>query len=252
MKKIYSLLTILVISATATAQTTLLSEDFSAYTCGEPTIEGYCTRDVYAEGTNVPTFPIGGKVYSAGGMAKLGGIRIGSMKSIPLDLSTDGGNFTISFDVKGWETVEGDVEVKIFDVEEGVYASEMVSYTALASDNLEHKSVSFTGGIANSTFTIAAKRAFIDNVKLVTNLGNVSIVNTSVPKITLVENTLVDATLYFRAKANIQIINANGQVIRTAVVDNSNKLDVAALAKGLYIIKGEVNGKIISQKIIKK
>lgn len=70
-------------------------------------------------------------------------------------------------------------------------------------------------------------------------------------KVSLVKNTNVNNTIVFGTKANVQIVNANGQVVKTAsVVENSN-LDVSSLAKGMYIVTAEVNGQKVSQKIIK-
>lgn len=71
-------------------------------------------------------------------------------------------------------------------------------------------------------------------------------------KNTLVKNTNVGNTIVFGAKANVQIINVNGQVVKTANVVENTSLDVSSLTKGMYIVSGEVNGERVSQKIIKK
>ena len=70
-------------------------------------------------------------------------------------------------------------------------------------------------------------------------------------KINLVKNSNVKNTIVFGAKANVQIISANGQVVKTASVSENTNLDVSSLPKGLYIISAEVNGQKVSQKIIK-
>ena len=70
-------------------------------------------------------------------------------------------------------------------------------------------------------------------------------------KVSLVKNTNVNNTIVFGTKANVQIINANGQVVKTANVDANTNLDVSSLSKGMYIVSGEVNGQKVSQKIIK-
>lgn len=67
----------------------------------------------------------------------------------------------------------------------------------------------------------------------------------------LVKNTNVNNTIVFGAKANVQIFNVNGQVVKTASVVENTNLDVSSLAKGMYIISAEVNGQKVSQKIIK-
>jgi len=70
-------------------------------------------------------------------------------------------------------------------------------------------------------------------------------------KINLVKNTNVNNTIVFGAKANVQIVNANGQVVKAASVSENTNLDVSSLPKGMYIISADVNGQKVSQKIIK-
>ena len=261
MKKIYSLFAVAVLSVSAYSQTTVLTEDFAAYTKGGNTTSSGTTApdgtDIYNPGTTVlpagvpsANFPTGTKVYMAGGMVKLGSSSLaGSMTSKVVDLSTDGGNVTVSFDVKGWSAVEGDIKVTITG-----QAPKTVTYAALMSGSLESKSVSFTGGVANSTVTIetTAKRAYIDNFKVVTGDATMAVVDANASKATLVKNTVVDTNIIFAAKADVKVINANGQVVKTASVNENTTLDVASLAKGMYIVTGTVNGQAVSQKIIKK
>lgn len=70
-------------------------------------------------------------------------------------------------------------------------------------------------------------------------------------KINLVKNSNVNNSIVFGAKANVQIISANGQVVKTASVSENTNLDVTSLPKGMYIISADVNGQKVSQKIIK-
>lgn len=70
-------------------------------------------------------------------------------------------------------------------------------------------------------------------------------------KVNLVKNTNVQSTIVFGAKANVQILNANGQVVKTAAVNDNSTLDVSSLAKGMYIVTADVNGQKVSQKVIK-
>ncbi len=79
-----------------------------------------------------------------------------------------------------------------------------------------------------------------------------SVSNVNGTKVTLVKNTIVNNTVVFGAKANVNIVNANGQVVKTAAVADGTSLDVSSLSKGMYIITAEVNGQTVSQKIIKK
>lgn len=88
-----------------------------------------------------------------------------------------------------------------------------------------------------------------DNVTIYNGLLAVSDVNST--KINLVKSTNVNNTILFGAKANVQIVNANGQVVKSAAVSENTTLDVSSLTKGIYIVTGDVNGQKVSQKIIK-
>lgn len=245
MKKLYSLVAIAMFSATAIAQTTLLSDDFTGLAGDNTTTTG-----ANSAWTGDANFTSVVKAYQAGDAVKIGtSSAFGSITSKTLDLSTDGGNFTVSFDVKGWTTVEGSIVVSVTGL-----ADQTVTYTAIRTDaNFESKSLTFTGGAAGSTVTIStsAKRAYIDNVKVVTVPSVLAVGDVNSTKVSLVKNTSVKNSLSFAAKANVQIVNTNGQVVKSAQVDNGTLLDVSGLAKGFYIVTGVVDGRKISQKIIK-
>lgn len=70
-------------------------------------------------------------------------------------------------------------------------------------------------------------------------------------KRSLVKFTSVQSNIVFAAKSEIQIVNMNGQIVKSAKVDANSSLDVSALPKGVYMIKGAVNGEQVAQKIIK-
>lgn len=149
---------LLLCSFAVNAQTVLLTEDFSSITTGNSTTTGG-SGTAWDGNENFPTTTL---AYKAGGAVRIGAkSAVGSITSKVLDLSTDGGTFTVVFDVKGWTTVEGDIIVEVTNL-----ASQTVTYTAVMADDFETKTVTFTGGQANSTIKIAtsAKRAFIDNV----------------------------------------------------------------------------------------
>lgn len=71
-------------------------------------------------------------------------------------------------------------------------------------------------------------------------------------KVNLVKNTVVENNILFAAKADVQILNMSGQVVKTASVNENTSLDVTSLAKGMYVVTATVNGKAVSQKIMKK
>jgi hypothetical protein len=140
----------------------LLSEDFASLTFGNNTsTSGLSTT--WSGNSNLPNVV---KAYQAGGAVKLGtGSANGSVTTKTFDLSAGGGAFTVSFKVKGWTTREGDLVVTATGL-----APQTVVYSNVMADGFETKTVSFSGGTANSTVTIAttAKRAFLDDLVITT------------------------------------------------------------------------------------
>lgn len=109
-------------------------------------------------------FPTVSNVFQARGAVRLGSSNNpGWITSRPLNLSQNGGAFTVKFDVKGWTGVEGNIVVSTSPTN-----FQTVTYSAKMSEPFETKRVSFTGGTANTRVTIrtTTKRAFIDNVSI--------------------------------------------------------------------------------------
>lgn len=67
-----------------------------------------------------------------------------------------------------------------------------------------------------------------------------------------VKTTSVDNEIHFGAKSEVKIYSAAGQLVKTASVSENGVLNVADLHKGIYIVTGNVAGKAVSEKIIKK
>ncbi|MBU8881646.1 T9SS type A sorting domain-containing protein [Kaistella sp. DKR-2] len=94
--------------------------------------------------------------------------------------------------------------------------------------------------------------AYITSIDIVYEEATMAVDNASAIKANLVKNTVVNNAILFAAKADVQIVNMNGQVVKSASVNENTSLEVASLPKGTYIVTGNVNGKAVSQKIIKK
>lgn len=104
-----------------------------------------------------------------------------------------------------------------------------------------------------NTSTVTGGLQFrIDDVSLSGTLIVLGTDNATATKASLVKNTVVSNTIFFAAKSDVQVINANGQVVKTASVNESTSLEVSSLPAGIYIVTGNVAGKAVSQKIIKK
>ena len=108
-------------------------------------------------------FPKVTKAYQAGDAVKIGASKNPSQGSITSKELTVPANsiLTVSFDVKGWSSVEGDIEVT-FNGE-----THTVEYTATMSGSFENKTTTFnvsTETVSSVTIGTTAKRAYIDNV----------------------------------------------------------------------------------------
>ncbi len=140
------------------AQTVVFNEDFSSITNGNNTSSSG-SNTAWSGNENIPTV---NKAYQAGGAVRIGASGgPGSLTTKAIDLSSNGGNYTLSFDVKGWSKIEGSINVS---TSHG--SKQTVTYTAKMSDSFETIELEMTGGTANTTITLAttAKRAFIDNI----------------------------------------------------------------------------------------
>lgn len=150
-------------------ETVYLEEDFSSITVGN-NISSNGSSNAWEDGNdNFPQSKLV-KVYQAGGAVKLGSKdNPGSMTTNNLDLSANNGIFYVTFDVKGWTSVEGKITISLNGTEK-----ETVVYSATMDKDFETKTVEFSGGTSNSTITIAttSKRAFIDNVKIFTKASS--------------------------------------------------------------------------------
>jgi len=148
-------------STNAAEQVNILTEDFSSITTGDNTTSSGAGTAWTGGNTNFPTIA---SVYKAGGAVKLGSSSaVGSLTSKDLDLSVNGGAFTIRFSVKGWTTVEGSIKVTVTGL-----TAQTVTYTSVMAGTFEQKELTFTGGTAGSTVKIetTAKRAYIDDVSV--------------------------------------------------------------------------------------
>lgn len=164
MKKIKTILGALIvgffffgISSTLNAQVIL--ENFNLMTDST-------TTDISASLNTYTTVPgwTGSKVYPAFGKAKLGTSSAkGFIMTPSLDLSGNGGNFTIKFKARKW-TVD-QAQIKVF-----VNATEYL-VTGLDNTNMTEFTVMATGGTATTTvkfesFQAAASRFFIDDIEI--------------------------------------------------------------------------------------
>ncbi len=141
---------------------TALSEDFASITAGDNTTSAG-SPTAWTGNANFPGATIV-RAYQAGGVVKLGtSSNTGSITTKTLDLSANGGAFTVSFKVKGWTTVEGGILVSVNGAD-----TRTATYTSVMAGGFETKTLQFTGGTASTTVTFAtsAKRAYLDDIQI--------------------------------------------------------------------------------------
>ena len=92
----------------------------------------------------------------------------------------------------------------------------------------------------------------LDNLVVKTYTPSLSTIDFNSQKLNLVKNTKVTNEITFGEKANVKIYNLSGSLVKSVSVENGTTLDVSSLAKGVYLIKGDVNGETVVQKIIKQ
>ena len=153
--------TVTISQASATASTVeLLREDFTGLSGNNTGTSGSSSQ--WNGNDNFPTV---NAAYQAGDAVKIGSSKkVGSIESSVLAVPA-GATLTVDFDVKGWTSVEGNIDVT-FNGE-----TKTVEYTAVMEENgggsFESKSVSFVVASETSStvkFATTAKRAFLDNI----------------------------------------------------------------------------------------
>lgn len=132
-------------------------EDFSSIVTGNSTSTGGSST-AWAGNTNFPTVST---AFQAGGAVRLGSSSSGGSITSSA-LSGVSGNVTISFDVKGWSSVEGTIDITLNGI------TQNVTYSAILSGSFETKTLIFSSVPAGSTLIVASVggRAFIDNIQI--------------------------------------------------------------------------------------
>ncbi|MFV0234215.1 hypothetical protein OBK30_14335 [Empedobacter falsenii] len=176
------------IGSTTITATALSTDNFNEYTttfdvrandpnatyCFEETFDGLNGNNTSGTGSNTAwngnsNFTTTSSAYQAGEVVRLGtSSKTGAITSKTLDEIS--GNVTVSFDVKGWTSVEGSMNVTLGT------ETKNVTYTATIANAFENVTVSFDNVAAGSTLKLetSVKRAFIDNVKIQCSATNSS------------------------------------------------------------------------------
>lgn len=254
MKKIFTILAVSALAYTAQAQTTFSfvwnNQGFAnaqEVTTGN-IVAGKLTYNVQQNGS--ATSP---KFYTAGGgtLRMYSNIADGNGNSIAILAAAGTKINSVKVKTSGLVgadnygpssaviTVDGTVVPTVYDPADATNATYLINAATPASNIT----------VKNGQTGAAAQIRIVSMD--VTYTDALAVADFSKANSSLVKNTVVGESIAFAKTADIQIINAAGQVVKAAKVTEGSTLNVSSLAKGMYIVTGTVNGEKVSQKVIK-
>jgi hypothetical protein len=251
MKKLYSLFATAMFATVTLAQTTILNATFDDLS-GTGGNDNSWSGNV---GTNsLSAYTTAGWVFAgAGGAAqciKAGSSSTAGAVTTPA-LNGLSGDATLTFRAGGYGTDNTTLTVTITG---GGTINGTSSFT-LTNSAFSSYTVNIIGGTSATKLKFAAaatsRRFFIDDIKVDMN-GSLAVTDTKAFAKKFIKNTSVENDIYFGAKSEVKVYSVNGQLMKSASVAENGTLSVAELPKGIYIVTGNVNGKIVSEKVIKK
>lgn len=251
MKKFYSLLAAVALTATVSAQTAVVS-----------TITGInggvvATTNYPSDSNLTFTAASGASTASAPAFFAASGSTPAHLRLYSVRADGEGNTFTIT-PATGYVitsvsfTVLTDKPTVTYKVGTGATqtatladATYILTNTAEIAGALTFKNA-HTGGSSNLQLRIPAITVTYKDAT------TMAVVDATKAKANLVKNTIVSNELIFGAAAKVSVYNTAGQVVKTAEVAENSRLDVSALPKGTYVVTGLVNGQAVSQKVVKK
>lgn len=283
MKKFYSLLAAVAMTATMNAQTVVTQWNFDGSVTtpstgsGTFSMIGGVVENTQTGGTScncgfVAGNPSTGKSYTTKTYPDQGSAS--GTAGVKFAVSTVGKK-TISFSVDAYGSNTASKYVQLQYTTDGSAWTSIGSPVALSPSTWSTLSGNATSEADNNiNFAIRVVSVFAPSTTSYAAIGTASnyaasgalrydnvtvsysetlaVVDTTKTKANLVKNTIVANDIIFGAAANVSVYNTAGQVVKTAEVTENSKLDVSALPKGTYVVSGLVNGQAVSQKIIKK
>ncbi|AYZ13661.1 T9SS C-terminal target domain-containing protein [Chryseobacterium arthrosphaerae] len=266
MKKLYSLVAVAMFAATSFAQTTIYSENLGAGGNGVA-ITSYngwenASPIVYSGTSDVRNTTTSSGYAGASGAGNIlfnassdtfiiSGIDTSAYTDIQLSL----GHFKA--------TSASSNEVAISVSTDGTNWTPL-SYTRPTGSNTSNWILITPTGNIPSTTNLSIKfdssvfpttnppQMRIDDIKLTGTSITLGTSNVNKSKNVFIKNTVVNNDITFGAKSDVKVFNMAGQVVKTASVSENQSLNVSDLQQGTYIVTGTVNGKNISEKVIKK
>jgi len=259
MKKFYSLLAAVVLTATINAQ---------IYSTGFESSDSFSSDNVY-NNTTVTFSGAAGKQWGTfygtpSTTSPLTGNQSMQMRWYTSATSSKGYTYT-NFNTTGVEKVtfsaantNGINVIVSYSANNGTtwLSPQTFTLTTTKTEYTYNVPSSATGGLrfkfelTYATAPTATSRLYIDDVKFFA--PTMAAIDAAKGKTNLVKNTIVSNELIFGTSARVSVYNTAGQVVKVAEVTENTRLEVSALPKGTYIVTGLINGQAVSQKVIKK
>lgn len=262
MKKFYSLVATGLLSATVFAQTTIYSENM-----GSGTGTSDISATTFQNGSPV-TYEGTGDVRSTNPSATSAYAQASGGANVMINANNE--TFLISgINTSGYQNIQlylgqrkgataANNELKIEVSAEGSSWT-LLSYTRATGNNTANWAYINPTGTIPATSNLRVRFTGtngtewrIDDVKLTGTSGSLATIDAEKANNRFVKNTSVDQEIYFGEKAEVKIFNINGQLVKTASVAENGSLNVDNLQSGIYLVTGNINGKAVSEKIIKK
>lgn len=262
MKKFYSLLAIAIFAMNVFGQSTIYSENM-----GNATGTNDISENTFQNGSPI-TYSGSADVRSTS--PSTASAYTGASGGANVLINTNSKNFIIS----GINTV-GYQNIKLFfGQRKGSNAANNEMTVEVSSNGTNWTTLSYTrstgSGTANweyvnPTGTIPATANLrlrfagtngtewrIDDVKLTGTSATLATLDIKNQKNVFVKNTSVDNEIFFGVKSLVKIYNVNGQLLKTATVFENESLNISDFQKGIYIVTGTIDNKVVSEKIVKK
>lgn len=243
MKKLYSLFAAVVMVAAVNAQG---KESFTNLTAGTG---GYSDGSFTGDNSVVWTF---GQARKTTTNDVITGTTIGfSDKGTRFVRASSGSNgvgtltYTVSSYFTGGAASDRTIEVWVNGIK-----LESFTLEAMSTDYTRTVSADVIGDVVIEFKSVGTRQLVLDDV-IWTAASTLAVTDLNKSKKSLIKNTSVKNELVFAAKSEIKIFNANGQVVKSAAVNENTSLNVSELPKGMYVVYGNIDGEVVSQKFLK-
>ncbi len=253
MKKFYSLVAIAAFSSFAVAQT-VYEQDFNVYTGtggNDGSWSGSIATVAISDGLDAETGFTYVKAYKGSGAVKIGTGSAQGSATTPA-LTELNGNATLTFRAGAWNGTNEQTTLLLEITGGGTLSENQVTLTKGAFSNF---SVNIIDGTPTTKITFkglqaANSRFFLDDVKVETTLGVADYTQAA----KAIQNTVWTDVASFSTKgaAKVEVYNVNGQLVKTIEVNGNKNVNVADLAKGVYLVKSTQNGQTTTTKVVKK